>query len=79
MEYLRTTVNSNELSTLFNLPQGLRNRDVEVIILPVENKTNEKLLAHSARGSLKKYANTALIPEEKGAWQNAVEKKYADS
>ncbi len=38
MEYIRKTVSSSELNNIFmNLPMSLRDRLVEVIILPVEN------------------------------------------
>jgi len=37
MEYLRETINSAELSGIFNLPQSLRNKKVEIIILPAED------------------------------------------
>ena len=35
MDFVRQTVSSNELSSIFNLPPTLRNTKVEVIILPV--------------------------------------------
>ena len=38
MEYIRQTVSSSELDKIFmNLPQSLRGKQVEVIILPAEN------------------------------------------
>ena len=37
MEYLRQTISSAELNGIFNLPQALRNKKVEVIILPAED------------------------------------------
>jgi len=40
MEYLRQTIGSAELSGIFNLPQALRNKKVEVIILPAEDNDN---------------------------------------
>ena len=42
MEYLRQTINSGELSGIFNLPQTLRDKKVEVIILPAEDNLPEK-------------------------------------
>jgi len=36
MEYLRQTIGSAELNGVFNLPPSLRNKRVEVIILPAE-------------------------------------------
>ena len=40
MEYHRQTIGSAELNGIFNLPQALRNRKVEVIILPAEDNIN---------------------------------------
>jgi hypothetical protein len=42
MEYLRQTVGSAVLNNIFNLPPALRNRMVEVIIIPAENMENIK-------------------------------------
>ena len=38
MNYLRQTISSAELSGIFDLPQSLRNKKVEVIILPAETE-----------------------------------------
>ena len=37
MEYIRQTIGSDKLIGIFDVPQTLRNRKVEVIILPAEN------------------------------------------
>jgi hypothetical protein len=42
MDYFRQTIVSNKLSGIFELPPVLRNRQVEVIILPVENDVEKK-------------------------------------
>ena len=42
MEYLRQTIGSAELSEIFNLPPSLRNKKVEVIILPAEDNLTEE-------------------------------------
>ena len=78
MEYLRQTVDSKKLSGIFDLPLSLQNKKVDVIILPIEdnNKTTQK--SGSAFGRLNKYANPQLIPLEKGAWEQATVKKYAN-
>jgi hypothetical protein len=73
MEYHRQTVNSNTLVPIFNLPESLRNRNVEVIVLPLDNESAVPANRKSAKGSLKKYANPALIPQEKGAWTKSAD------
>jgi hypothetical protein len=78
MEYLRKTVNSDVLVPIFNLPASLRNRSVEVIVLPDDGDTNEKPCKKSAKGCLKKYASPALIPLEKDAWATVAGEKHAD-
>jgi len=42
MEYLRQTIGSAQLSNIFALPPTLRNRKVDVIILPVEETVSER-------------------------------------
>ena len=41
MEFLRKTIGSAALSEVFDLPLALRDRKVEVIILPAEENTEE--------------------------------------
>ena len=41
MEYIRQTIGSNKLSGIFEIPPTLRNKQVEVIILPVKPVENE--------------------------------------
>ena len=84
MEAIRTTMNSARLAPIMDLPQALRNREVEVIVLPREaaahtNKTNdEKSDVGSFMGILKQYANPALRELEEGAWERAAVEKYLE-
>jgi hypothetical protein len=41
MEVLRKIIDSKELETLFSLPKSFQNKDIEIIMLPV-NKKREK-------------------------------------
>lgn len=78
MEFLRVIKNSNDLAKIFDIPKGLRNRKVEVIILPyqeIEEGTERK----SLKGALSKYKNEELQAMESGAWSKAVVEKYEDS
>jgi hypothetical protein len=43
MEYLRQTIASAKLSDIFEIPPTLRNRNVQVIILPAEDTVTEQL------------------------------------
>jgi len=91
MEFVRQVVNSDILKPVLTLPPSFHDVQVEVIVLPVDNrKTNltasspffdpdvsKKTVKHSAFGRLKAYANPALIPEEKGAWEKVAAEKHA--
>jgi hypothetical protein len=79
-ECLRQTMNSGRLSRVLDLPLSLRNREVEIIVLPVQSETAETPVPNggSAFGSLKKYANPTLTDQEKGAWERAVAEHYAN-
>ena len=89
MEFVRQIVNSNTLESILTLPPSFHGvQQVEIIVLPVDNKENptasssaldgsKKPVKHSAFGRLKAYANPSLIPEEKGTWENAAAEKYA--
>ena len=52
---------------------------VEIIILPLDHdiEREEPGNVTSVRGFFHKYANPALIDEEKSAWQKAVKEKHA--
>lgn len=80
-EFLREIKDSQELESIFNIPEGLKNKKVEVIVLPYnETKENlDKLKNVSLRGSLSKYKNKDLYSEEKEAWSKAVRDKYENS
>ena len=41
MEYVRQTIGSSALNGIFDLPPTLRNKKVEVIILPMQNEISE--------------------------------------
>jgi len=67
---------------IIDLPVALRDREVEVIVLPyqtipdAEKPDNEKSNVGSIMGILKEYANPALRELEKGAWEQAAVEKY---
>jgi hypothetical protein len=81
MEVVRKTVNSNLLDKL-SLPQSQRNRQAEVIVLPVVEGTsnNEKMYTiDDFVGVFEKYKNPDLIPLEKSAWSEAVVEKHGNN
>jgi len=42
MEYIRQTISSNKLIGIFNIPLALRDKEVDVIIVPAGNDVGEK-------------------------------------
>jgi hypothetical protein len=79
MEVVRQVVDSSLLSSI-KLPRHLRNRKVEIIIMPIEEPIKKKKKpVDGLIGILHNYSNPDLAPSEKGAWARAMEEKHADS
>jgi len=78
MECVRQIVDSDLLNKIY-LPNHLRNRKVEVIIMPADDAGEEKRKpVDGLIGILNKYADPELVSLEKNAWAKAMENKYAD-
>jgi len=73
MKAIRKIIDANQLSSIIDLPDTMRNQKVEIIILPTTENIHQP---QSMKGILKKYANPKLIAQEKSAWENAIIKKY---
>jgi len=78
MEFLRVVKDSDDLVKVIDMPKGLRNRKVEVIIFPYED-IEEETERKSLRGALSKYKNEALQARESEAWSRAVVEKHENS
>jgi len=64
---------------IIDLPDALRNREVEVIVMPkTEKPKNRSLMSEreSMMGCLSEYADPALRELEKGVWEQAAVEKY---
>lgn len=82
MEYIRKIIDSEILETIINIPDELKHKRVEIIILPIENEveTDEKSQKEKKLfGIFEEYANPYLINKEENAWRNAVSEKNADN
>jgi len=80
MNFVRKVTNSEDLAGIIDIPQELRNKKVEIIILPYENVDGSDTLdKKSLRGVLGKYKDEKLQEKENGAWANAVVDKYENS
>ncbi|AKS39544.1 hypothetical protein NP92_12975 [Anoxybacillus gonensis] len=77
MDFVRVIKNSNDLEKIIDIPEKLRNRKVEVIVLPYTDKEEvEQVGKKSLRGALSKYKNEFLRARESDAWSKAVVDKY---
>jgi len=79
MNFVRKVTHSDVLKHIVNLPENLLNRDVELIILPLENPVSSPVSAASpslARGALKGFANPDLMQYEQDGWGKGVQEKY---
>jgi len=76
MEAVRQIVDSNLLDKIV-LPTSFKNRKVEIIVFPIDEKqyTPEKSVDDLV-GLLEQYKNPNLIPLEKDAWEMAVKDKH---
>jgi translation elongation factor EF-Tu-like GTPase len=77
-------MNSSRLAPILDLPDALRNREVDIIVLSssamseMEEHDNGESKVESIMGILKDYANPALRELEKGAWERAAAEKYLE-
>jgi len=79
MEVVRQIIDSKLLDCI-KLPRHMRNRKVEIIVMPVEEPLKkEKKPVDGLIGILSGYSNPDLLHLEKGAWAKAMEEKHAYS
>ncbi|MFY9187621.1 MAG: hypothetical protein WAO22_00010 [bacterium] len=74
MSFIRKVANSDILSRVMDIPEPLKNKRVEILVLPYEdpikeNAKNEKTVR--VRGMLEKYKDEKLQAQEAGAWAKA--------
>lgn len=80
MDFVRVVKNSDDLEKLIDLPKGLKNRKVEVIILPYsDTEEATKTVPKSLKGVLSNYKNVDLQEKESDAWSKAVINKYENN
>lgn len=80
MTFIRKVANSDILAGIIEIPESLKNKKVEILILPYENMDAEDETTgrkpKRAKGLLEKYKNKELQDLENSAWAKAVEDKY---
>ncbi|MCL2081081.1 MAG: hypothetical protein FWH16_03160 [Oscillospiraceae bacterium] len=79
MDFVRQIVDSSLLDKII-LPHSMRNKKVEVIVLPLNDDKTEGGNGGSIDnfvGILEDYRDISLIPMEKHAWAEAAEEKHA--
>ena len=77
MNYYSEIISSVELENVINIPDELKNRDVELIIIPFNNHNISK--NKSLYGILSKYKNSELIEKENFSWLNQVVEQNGNS
>ncbi|HHX60520.1 MAG TPA: hypothetical protein GX707_07325 [Epulopiscium sp.] len=82
MEFVRTIINSEELTGIIDIPESLKYKLVEILILPCEDKSKQMPIyetSKKARGILASYKNLDLIQEEEKAFEKAMVSKHDNS
>ncbi len=79
MNYISKRINSSFFKGIFNLPPSLRDKEVEVLIMPIEETEKVSNGSESMLGILNEFSNPLKIENESTAWNNFVKEKYADS
>ncbi|WP_313165490.1 hypothetical protein [Sedimentibacter sp.] len=80
MQFVRKIANSNVLAGLIDIPEELKNKEVEIIILPYDNSTQTYIgNKKNVRGALSKYRNEELKVKENEAWADATVEKHENS
>ena len=80
VEFVRKIVNSDVLMSILDLPEELKSRRVEIIVLPFDENSTQKQSdkSKSLMGALKEYANPDLLETEKNAWAKAAGDKHVN-
>ncbi|NSW90779.1 MAG: hypothetical protein HPY74_08930 [Firmicutes bacterium] len=82
MKFVRKVANSDVLASIIDIPEELRSKKVEIIILPYENMENIDLKEQKkkrVRGALARYKNEELREKENEAWANAAVERYENN
>jgi len=82
VDFVRKVANSDILAGVIELPESLKHKKVEILILPYENidtEDNTRQKVKKARGLLEKYKNKRIQDLEEGAWAKAVVDKHENS
>ena len=80
MEAVRTIVSADKLAPIINLPWVSKNLQVEVVIIPIVDKTTRQRAVSVVKleGCLRSYANPGLWENERHAWEDNMIEKYGN-
>ena len=82
MNFIRKVANSDVLADIINIPENMRHKKVEIIVLPYEEEVKENIktgLKKNVKGLLSKYANLNYLPLEQSAWVEAVSESHENN
>jgi hypothetical protein len=72
MEAIRNIQKVENGEVHLQLPKQFWGQEVEIIVLAIQKSVTSSVAKKSLRGSLKRYANPALMAEEQTAWFDSV-------
>lgn len=81
MNFIRKITDSDLLAGIVSIPENMRHKKVELIILPYD-EGKEKIregIKKNVRGLLRKYVNIDYLPLEETAWAEAVRESNENS
>ena len=81
LKFVREVANSDVLTGIIDIPAELKNKTVEIIVLPydTEKEDKEKQQVNKARGILENYKNERLKDKENEAWGETAVERYENS
>ena len=69
MQVVRKILMGTELKDVIDIPNNLINKQLELLIIPIEEPKKKIKTKKSLSGFLSKYANPNLINQEENVWQ----------
>lgn len=80
MEAVRTIVSADMLTPIISLPWISKNLQVEVIVMPIAEKTvrRSEISVENLEGCLRSYANPTSWEKEQYAWEDNIVEKYGN-
>jgi hypothetical protein len=80
MTYIRKIASGQSVSSIIDIPEKWKGKNVEILVFPIEEKktfaAKKQSPVKSLRGALQAYGNPRKIQMESAAWGEATEAKH---